>query len=338
MLALSHKLKVGEMTVEYLTDKEIWGHINYIFSPKSKNSTTYKFVLIKSILENLYNVNEKLELTYDLLYTSFSKIYWNLVVHHNLNQINMRGKKAEVQKILLEIKDKYMIPDTFVFYKLSYELQIEIITKVKKKAKLNVMGAIYGDTDSTIYDFDNKRESIKINPSYYSFMQRFQKVLTYLTNYHLAIFLEKFNQKGDITNLLMKVENVSKRSSLNEFYLLLSSFYNDTCFYCGKKIMKKGSIHIDHFIPWSFVQTDQLWNLVISCSSCNLAKNDKLAIEHYLESLIDRNLELTKNSLVNQRPDMRVYAEKKLIELYNYSKENGFTDIWTPQKKIQLYS
>jgi hypothetical protein len=231
---MSHKLQVGEMRTAYLTDKEIWGHFNYIFSPKSKNSTTYKFVLIKSLLENLYNVNDQLELTYDVLFTSFAKIYWNLVIHHNLNQINMTGKQAEVQKILIDIKEKHSVPNSLVFDKLSEEIQIDIIIRVKKKGKMNVMGAIYGDTDSTIYNFDNKGELIKINPSFYSFMQRFQRVLNYLTNYHLAIFLEKFNQQGDTANLLMKVENVSKRSSLNEFYSLLSLFYKGKCFYCHK--------------------------------------------------------------------------------------------------------
>lgn len=96
---MSHKLQVGEMKAAYLTDKEIWGHFNFIFSSKSRNSTTYKFVLIKALIENLYNVNEKLELNYDILFNSFSRIYWNLVIHHNLNQINMVGKKAEVQTI-----------------------------------------------------------------------------------------------------------------------------------------------------------------------------------------------------------------------------------------------
>jgi hypothetical protein len=333
---MSHKLQVGEMKAAYLTDMKIWGHFNFIFSPKSKNSTTYKFVLIKSLLENLYNVNDKLELTYDVLFASFSKIYWNLVVHHNLNQINMTGKKAEVQKILLEIRDKYKVPSsTLVFDKIAHNIQVEVITKVKKKGKLNVMGAIYGDTDSTIYDFDNKRELIRINPSFYSFMQRFQRVLNYLTNYHLALFLEKFNEQGDTTNLLMKVENVSKRSSLNEFYMLLSSFYNGKCFYCGKEIKKKESAHVDHFIPWSFVQSDQLWNLVISCSSCNLSKNDKLAIEPFLYSLVDRNGELLKSQIVTQRLDMKVYTEKKLLELYQYSIDNGLTDFWSPKKMIK---
>ncbi|MGX6443568.1 HNH endonuclease [Neobacillus sp. K501] len=330
---MSHKLQVGEMKATYLTDKEIWSHFNFIFSSKSKNSTTYKFVLIKSILENLYNVNEKLELNYSVVFSSFAKIYWNLVIHHDLNQINMTDKKAEVQKILLDVQVKKQIPRTLVFDKLSSELQVEIITKVKKRCKLNVMGAIYGDTGCTIYDFDNAKEYVRLNPTFYSFMQRFQRVLNYLTNYHLALFLEKFNQEGDTTNLLLKVENVSKRSSLDQFYQVLASFYSGKCFYCGKKV-KKENAHVDHFIPWSFVQADQLWNLVIACSACNLSKNDKLADKVFLETVIDRNDNLITIPELRNREDMKVYTSKKLVDLYHYSVENGFTDIWVPKNRI----
>ncbi|HEO8420528.1 HNH endonuclease [Niallia sp. FSL W8-0635] len=331
---MSFKLQIGEMRTEYLTDKEIWGHFNYIFSSKSKNSTTYKYVLIKSMLENLYNVNDSLELSYDRLFSSFAKIYWNLVIHHQLNQINMTGKKAEVQNILLDIQSQFNIPSTLVFDKLSPELQVEVINKVKKKCKLNVMGALYGDTDQTIYDFNNKTEMLRYNQTFYSFMQRFQRILNYLTNYQLAVFLEKFNEKGNTTNLLMKVENVSKRSSLDQFYFLLSSYYNGSCFYCGKSIKRKQLAHVDHFIPWSFVQTDQLWNLVISCSTCNLAKNDKLAEQDFLSLLIDRNEELLKEKKILIREDMKMYREKKLVELYTFSIDNGYTDFWRPKKRI----
>ncbi|WP_442600033.1 HNH endonuclease domain-containing protein [Neobacillus sp. D3-1R] len=328
---MSHKLQVGEMRASYLTDKEIWSHFNYIFSTKSKNSTTYKFVLIKSILENLYNVNEKLELNYFQLFGSFAKIYWNLVVHHDLNQINMVDKKSEVQKILLDFQMKHNIPKEFVFDKLSDEFQLEIINKVKRKCKVNVMGAIFGDTESTIYDFDNEKEVVRLNSSYYSFMQRFQRVLNYLTNYHLALFLEKFNEQDDTTNILIKVENVSKRSSLDQFYQLLTSYYEGRCFYCDKLIKKKSSAHVDHFIPWSFVQADQLWNLVIACSSCNLGKSDKLAHISFLDILIDRNGELLNKKELKNRSDMKIYTPNKLQQLYEYSNENGFTDIWLPK-------
>ncbi|MCH1624440.1 HNH endonuclease [Ferdinandcohnia quinoae] len=327
---MSHKLQVGEMSVAYLTDKDIWSHFNYIYSPKSKNSTTYKFVLIKSIIENLYNVNDKLELSYDRIFSSFAKIYWNLVIHHDLNQINMVGKRAEVQNVLLSLQEKHGIPNSLVFDKLSNELQVDTIMKVKKKCKINVMGAIYGDTSGAIYDFDNKKEFIKINSSFYSFMQRFQKVLTYVTNYHLALFLEKFNEQGDTTKLLLSVENVSKRTSLDHFYYVLESFYGGECFYCGKKIKNKSNSHVDHFIPWSFVQADQLWNLVISCSTCNLAKSDKLAKENYLSALIDRNNQILGMTDMRGREDMQIYTPSKLEQLYHFSIDNGYTDFWTP--------
>ncbi|EKN69296.1 hypothetical protein BABA_10551 [Neobacillus bataviensis LMG 21833] len=209
----------------------------------------------------------------------------------------------------------------------------QIITKVKKRCKINVKGAIYGDTGCTIYDFDNGKEQLKLNSTFYSFMQRFQRVLNYLTNYHLALFLEKFNEKGDTTNLLLKVENVSKRPSLDQFYQVLSSFYNGICFYCGKGI-KKDAAHVDHFIPWSFVQADQLWNLVIACSACNLSKSDKLANEQFLETVVDRNKAFISIPELRKREDMQVYSSKKLKGLYHYSVENGFTDFWVPKIMI----
>ncbi|MCG3086357.1 HNH endonuclease [Sporosarcina cyprini] len=331
---MSYKLQVGEIKTTYMSDKDIWGHFNYIFSAKSKNSTTYKFVLMKSLIENLYNANGKLELHYDTIFYSFAKIYWNLVIHHGLNQINMVYKKAEVQTVLIGFQEKYQIPSSLVFDRLSEEIQVSIVKKVKQKCKINVMGAIYGDTQGTIYDFDNKSEIIRFNPSFYSFFQRYQRVLKYLSNYHLAVFLEKFNNAGDTQTLLTKVENVSKRSSLDSFYQILSSFFDGTCFYCEREIRKKEQLHVDHFIPWSFVQSDQLWNLVISCATCNLLKSDKLADKNYLEMLIDRNGVLVSNNAINNRVDMKYYTFDKLNQLYSYSYENGYTDIWVPKRKF----
>lgn len=148
------------------------------------------------------------------------------------------------------------------------------------------------------------------------------------------MFLEKFNEQGDTTKLLLKVENISKRSSLDHFYYVLQSYYNGRFFYCGKSLKEKESIHVDHFIPWSFVQADQLWNLVISCSSCNLSKSDKLATDNFLEALIDRNNHLSSTNELKNREDMKVYTPEKLEQLYQYSIENGFTHFWEPRKRL----
>lgn len=152
-----------------------------------------------------------------------------------------------------------------------------------------------------------------------------------MTNYQLAKFLEKHNSIPTIYYLLSKVEVISKRESLQEFYEILINYDNRVCFYCGKNLNnKRSSNHIDHFIPWSFIQTDNIWNLVLACSSCNLSKNDKLADNLFLNSLVDRNNTLMHIPKVNINEEMATYSEKKLIDLYHYSIDNGITEIWTP--------
>ena len=45
---------------------------------------------------------------------------------------------------------------------------------------------------------------------------------------------------------------------------------------------------LDHFIPWSFVLHDRMWNLVPVSKSINSSKSDLLPpLEKYLDSFID---------------------------------------------------
>lgn len=48
--------------------------------------------------------------------------------------------------------------------------------------------------------------------------------------------------------------------------ILFEEFENKECFYCGRKLSPK-RIDVDHFIPWSFIKDDNLWNLVLACPS-----------------------------------------------------------------------
>lgn len=45
--------------------------------------------------------------------------------------------------------------------------------------------------------------------------------------------------------------------------------------FTGKRILKK-NYDVDHFIPWSFVMNDELWNLMPMDSSLNSSKSNKL--------------------------------------------------------------
>lgn len=328
---LGWDLKVGEIKSTYITDEDIWKVINNFFS-RSYTTMSYKYGFFKSLIENLYNTNENLELDYNRLFYSFAKIYWNLVVHHQLWQSNNKNQASSIQKLLEGYCEKYSIPPEWTFDKLDDKVQLEVITDIKKTGKKYVIGAFYGDTKGLFYEFDRNKEYLRFNLPVYKFLQRHQKIITYLTNYHLALFLEKHNSVPNINYLLTKIENVSKRSSLNPFYKVLLKYQDNICFYCSKVLNeKRQTSHVDHFIPWSFVQNDNLWNLVLSCPRCNLQKNDKLADKSYLYELVDRNEKLISNFEQYEIDFFNEYNPEKLERLYQYSSFNGYIDSWRPK-------
>ena len=47
--------------------------------------------------------------------------------------------------------------------------------------------------------------------------------------------------------------------------------YSDHCFYCNNSL-KSNHIHVDHFIPWSYIFDNNVWNLVLACQECNLKR------------------------------------------------------------------
>ncbi|WP_209121145.1 HNH endonuclease [Alkalihalobacillus sp. BA299] len=328
---MSHKLKVGELKEFYLTDEEIWRIFTVVLSSKSVKSSTYKYALVKSLIENLYQVNDQFELTYDQLAFSFTKIYWNLIVHHQLIHQN-RGKTARVVTIIKEEQTKHSIPSEMIFDKIDETLQVRLVRQVKTTMKENVYGALYGDTRGKFYAFDHKQEVLKLNAAVHSFMLNYQRLIVNLTNYHMATMIEELNEVPSINYLLGKVESIARRSSLRPFEKVLLHYFNADCFYCSKTLTgAKRETHVDHFIPWSFVQSDHIWNLVLSCNKCNSSKSDKLPKRNYLEYIIERNDELNdKKEDATITNLMKNYKHKKIIMLYDYSIKNGFDTVWTP--------
>ncbi len=84
-------------------------------------------------------------------------------------------------------------------------------------------------------------------------------------------------------------------------------------FYCGKKL--KSKVHVDHFIPWSFVKDDKIWNFVLSCPECNIRKNNRVPSIDYLEKIEYRNKKIqTVNNLIIQTIQKNLLAGCGLMQ------------------------
>ena len=316
---MAWNMQMGELQATYVTEDEIWGKMNYFFF-SAKTTTTYKYGFFKALLENLYVTTDEGCISFDHLFYDFSKIYWNLVIHHKLWQSNAKNQRSSIQRILEETQEKYSIPCDWRFDRLPESVQQQVVSAVKREGKKYVIGAFYGDTDGVFYSFHLKEERLAMSLPVLQFMKKYQRLLLNLTNYQLAKFLEKYNV--DCTKLLTHVEQVSQRASLEEFRRLLEASVGATCFYCGKTSRK--TLHVDHFIPWDYVQSDKLWNFVLACPTCNTKKSNYVPTETQLAALY------LQNKKVQQLVRMDYfygYSEQQLRELYDFATTNGYK-VW----------
>lgn len=165
---------------------------------------------------------------------------------------------------------------------------------------------------------------ITINPIWSKYLQDYYGILTDFINWNLTLFLQARNPH--IPNIPNKLARPAERTSLSK----QRKFWDDVikiggnirCIYTGKEI-HQGSFAVDHFMPWSFVAHDQLWNLIPADNSINSSKSDKLPpLDKYLELLATEH-----------RKAIRIYLEagKKESALDDFSSLG-----YTPRDLLQL--
>ena len=136
-------LKESPINNAYHSDDELWSAINNLFSTRARFTTSYKFCFFKSILDNIYNVNENLELSMVDIFARFTEIYWNLIVKHHLNQI--RKGRALITKLIEEAKERNLACPEMPFERLTQVERDRLIAGALKYCSTNVVGALCAD-------------------------------------------------------------------------------------------------------------------------------------------------------------------------------------------------
>ena len=324
-------LKKGDITEYVVSEDRIWELFNFVFSDSSKKRNTYKFGLIKSILDNIFNGIDSqngVYFSFEDIFSRFAENYWNLVVKYGIKQMRSDGRSiySKVEVILMEAVAENKILGALEFESIEQTKKAQIIDKVKKECKRCVVGALYSDFDGIIYSFDLKENGITLNYCIYEFMLKYKSELEKLNYYSWARFLEQINDDNALVRVIDKLELATpQRADLSVYReILRKEFEEDTCFYCGKKLANK--IHVDHFIPWSFTKDDKIWNFVLSCPTCNTRKNNKIPKRNMLSVIEDRNrkIQLLDNHIVEV--EFERYSDDLLPRMWKYAKLSGLKE------------
>ena len=113
-----------------------------------------------------------------------------------------------------------------------------------------------------------------------------------------------------------------ERGDLRKFKMYLDLVNNDRiCFICGQKI-QDAELSIDHVIPWSFMYSDDIWNLVYVHKACNSSKSNRIPNDNDIIRLEKRNASLFQ--LCNSKG----YVDKITSELEFAINKNLVRKFW----------
>ncbi len=233
------------------------------------------------------------------------KYYWNQIFFFNLKQSPYIDKEPVVcqeTKKLISVYKKIAdsnIPKWFDVGKneLNKEKSEEYLKTVKKVVKTlheNVAWRFKNidGKEIDIYKIDKKQNLVKLGYSAAIELKEYSIVLSKLLNYKWAQLLEKFNYSPKI---ILKVNGISQsklnRENLTKYKNQLLKEFKDgkiIDFYTGEELTTD-NISIDHVIPWSFMYSDDIWNLVVTSKSYNSKKSNSIPSKEIIDKLKERN-------------------------------------------------
>lgn len=119
------------------------------------------------------------------------------------------------------------------------------------------------------------RGHLELQPEWRTYFQRHQAILRGFIQWHLVKFLQKNNPNviGLTEKLTKPVERDLKLA--RKFWRGYLSRHQTRCIYSNALLTPK-NYSLDHFIPWSYIAHDQLWNIIPTLKKVNSAKCDRL--------------------------------------------------------------
>lgn len=128
-------------------------------------------------------------------------------------------------------------------------------------------------------------DSIELNSIWVGYLQKHQGILRGFIFWHLVKFLQKNNP--NVIGLSEKLQKPAERDlkAANRFWKgYLAENPDMICIYSGQ-IITAQNLSLDHFLPWSYMAHDQLWNIIPTTKNVNSSKNDRLpSLEVYFEA------------------------------------------------------
>jgi 5-methylcytosine-specific restriction endonuclease McrA len=324
---------------------------------QGKNENTYKMCWAKSLLEISLNSRGSgtgtVRIPFEDISKCFIKYYWDHEIYFKLKQSQNPNKRLEFLQMVEDLIERYFKevknrePVFFIRAEsklLEHPLRERYLKMVKKgisvlKKDVSYKFPVVGGEPLDLYDYTKGDIEIKIKAEYLKALRENSETLSDVIYFRWAQILENWNYSPKIAQKVKVIttegqEEVKRRKNLNWAHPLLE-LYNPgkKCFLCPSKILEKMDIH--HVLPYSFMFSDDLWNLVFTHKDCNIAKSNSIPTKKEIDSLKGRNKKLLEILQKRRDKGTQIIAKEKKIQLeMEVAYEHGYVDKFYNQIKL----
>jgi len=205
------------------------------------------------------------------------------------NEFSANCNEKELMDFLYKSEDKEL---NKMMKELTYNVPYRLLSPFFKiqEFKNTLIVDLSHASETCLYKIiTGKKNKIVINDCWVTYLKENYRVIKAWIYYKLVCFLQKRNP--NVPAIVFKLE-APKRRILKEAtdlwkQIIIVNKLKDI--YTGAEFSRAafqeyGVLSIDHFIPWSFVLHDQMWNLVPTFKNVNSKKSNKLLLyDNYID-------------------------------------------------------
>lgn len=220
---------------------------------------------------------------------------------------------------------------------LSPFLNDKVRDKKKPMKELEELSRIDNNCVYGIYRDENNESFIRIKAGWVNYLRFNYRILKGWAYYKLVCFLQKRNPNVPAIAFKLEAPKVRSLSKATKLWKEVIGSSKIVDIYTGKHFNEEnynvhGCLSIDHFIPWSFVLHDQIWNLLPTFKNINSKKNDDLLLyDKYITDFCDIQYEafahVCKNKIDHIAEEyINAFRVGNIYEFYKSGTKERFSD------------
>ena len=258
-------------------------------------SESYKLFWFQAIINKIYT--GKTLLSFDELINEMIADGWYMVSEYKLNlgpsdtlekvietaYQRMGLKSSEKKSVVLNALNNYdkelINMKKVLTLNVPYRLQAPFLDDIKGKEwdKKGLCDKI-NDHDNLLYYFHENNglySTIRISDSFAEYVKKNYEIISGWIRYKMVEYLQKRNPS--VPGIVNKIDppQTRKLNHVTDLWKEIIRYSPIHDIYTDSDLRDK-VISIDHFVPWSYVAHDELWNLTPTTRSINSSKSNNL--------------------------------------------------------------